>query len=305
MSRLPILSTISQAFAVLAAYPGKILFWMLVPVVLSLAAVGIGTGFYVVSEKWWTAAPFGVLAVFFWMPFLIRLNQLVVLGRVEPGGYFEKIFDAQSVRCFRYVCITSSLYIAGMLMAATPGLIQGFRHGFEPMTSTLALAIGVGMVLFVVFLVLFAPFNLIYPAVSVEASPSLGRAYTLGANDKIRLFLAMLSVQMIFTVLSMLVDGIGAAFGGGNKMPQVLLLVPLQVTLIFASNVLNMVVPAVAYRMFRNMPDPLQVKPRAAVPSPADGEDTALADGQDVPPVPEISAPGKADGPKTPTGDVR
>lgn len=296
MSRLPLLSTISQSFAVLAAYPGKILFWMLVPVALSVVALGIGVGFFAASEKWWTAAPFGVLAVFFWMPFCIRLNQLTVLGRVEPGGYFEKIFDAQSVRFFRYVCITSSLYIVGMAMAAAPALLHGYRHGFEPMTGTLSLAVFVGMVLFTIFLVLFAPFNLIYPAASVEASPSLGRAYALGAGNKLRLFAAMLAVQLLFVLLGMLVDGIGNAFGGSSKMPQVLLLFPLHLSLAFAANVLNMIVPAVAYRSFRNMPDPMQLQPRTSQALPVDAVASEA---------PEVPAPNPPKEPLPPTGGER
>ena len=282
MSRLPFLSTIGQAFAVLASCPGKILFWMLGPLLFSLAAVGIGGGFFWYSHKWWTAAPFGVLAVYFWMPFYIRLNQLAVLGRVEPGRYIDKIFDDQSIRCFKYVCLTAAISLAGMGMAAAPALIHGLRHGFDSTNGTLALAISVGMVLFVVFLVLFAPMHLIYPAVSVEAAPSLGRAYSLGAGNKLRLFAAMTAVQMLFAVLSRLVDAVGGAFCGSDKMPQMLWLTPLHVTMGFFSNVLNMIVPAVAYRFFRNMPDPFAPQQRARQASPA-GTPASRPPGENAP----------------------
>jgi len=296
MSRLPILSTISQAFAVLAAYPGKLLYWMLPPLLLSLSSAAIGGGLYALSGRWWAMAPFGVLAVFFWMPFFIRVNQLTVLGRVEPGGYFEKIFDPQSVRCFRYVCITSSMYLAGMAMAAAPALVLGLRHGFDPNSQIMALAICVGGLLFVPFLVLFAPFHLIYPAVSVEASPNLGRAYTLGAGNKLRLFAAMTGVQILFVLCGLLVDGVGSVFGGSGRMPQELVLFPLHVTLAFAGNVLNMIVPAVAYRFFRNIPDPL--RPPLARPSrsPADAA---------APAAPETSRPGQPQEPEPPAGAER
>ena len=257
MSRLPVSSTITQALAVLAAYPGKLLLWTLAPLSLSLVAAALGWGLLAVSQAWWTVVPFGILILFFWMPYIIRVNQLTVLGKTEPGGYFEKIFDPQSRLCFRYVLLTSLMFLGGMAMSAAPALMLFSRQGGDPPSQALGLAILVGMALFLAFLILFAPFNLIFPAVSVEASPAFGRAYSLGATDKLRLFLAMTAIQFFFAVLSVLVDGIGGVFGGSDKMPQVLVLAPLHLLLMFVGKVLNMIVPATAYRFLRNIPDPL------------------------------------------------
>jgi hypothetical protein len=267
MSHLPVFSTIGQAMAIFGLHIGKLFRWSLIPVVLSLVALGaaFGIGLWLQPAGgessgfpyWWMAfVPAGVFCMMTWVPYAIRVNQLAVTGRIEPGGYVEMVFASVSLRYLGYAILVGFIQVAGIVISALPVFLVGVDKLQEIGQVRMALAIAVAAALMLAFFILTSPLNLIYPAASVEREPSLNRAYALGSHVKFRLFLCVVLSAILFAVLGQGLDSMAKAFGSGKSQLISMAVVPLQVILTFFSYVTSVGVPAVAYRVLAGLPDP-------------------------------------------------
>lgn len=268
MNKLPVFSTIGQGMAVFGLYMGKLFAWALFPLLLGGGAVGatvalaawqdaLGKGF-----NFWLV-PIGVAVIFAiqtTLPFSIRVNQLAVLGRVEKTGYLEMIFSPLSFRYLGYACIVSLIMIVGALLALAPALAVGFGIAGAKEGPLMGVAGLVSFVLFMALIILTAPLSLIYPAVAVEAEPSLARAYNLGAHSKLRLFWCLVLSTILFGLLSGGLDLLGRAFGEEREDLANLVLVPAHLILVMFNYVSSVAIPGVAYRVLSGLPDPRAVE---------------------------------------------
>jgi hypothetical protein len=292
MSHLPVFSTIGQAMAIFGLHIGKLFRWSLIPIIMSLVALGaaFGLGMWLQPAGgadsgfpyWWMGfVPAGVFCMMAWVPYAVRVNQLAVTGRVEPGGYVEKVLASVSLRYLGYAILVGFIQVAGILISALPVFFVGVDKLQEIGQVRMALAIAVSSALMLAFFILTSPLNLIYPAASVEREPSLNRAYALGSHVKFRLFLCVVLCAILFAVLGQGLDSMAKAFGSGKSQLISMAVVPLQIILTFFSYVTSVGVPAVAYRVLSGLPDPQHI-------------DEALPANQSVPPAP--AAPSGASG---------
>ena len=270
--------------AVFGLHIGKLFRWALIPVLLSAVALGaaFGLGLWLQPAGggdsrfpyWWMGfAPAGVFCMMAWVPYAVRVNQLAVTGRVEPGGYVEKVFASASLRYLGYAILVGFIQVAGILISALPLFLIGVDKLQEAGSTRLVLAGAVTAALMLAFFILTSPLNLIYPAASLEREPSLNRAYTMGSHVKFRLFLCMALSAILFAVLGQGLEYMAKAFGSEKSQMISMAVVPIQVILTFFSYVTSVGVPAVAYRVLSGRPDPL-------------GLDVTGAASQAVPPAP-------------------
>jgi len=294
MSHLPVFSIIGQAMAIFGLHIGKLFRWSLIPIIMSLVALGaaFGLGLWLQPAGgessgfpyWWMAfVPAGVFCMMAWVPYAIRVNQLAVTGRVESGGYVEKVFASVSLRYLGYAILVGFIQVAGIAISAMPVFLVGVDklHDIGQMRVVMAGAVTSALIL--AFFILTSPLNLIYPAASVEREPSLNRAYALGSHVKFRLFLCLVLSAILFAVLGQGLDSLAKAFGSGKSQMVSMAVVPLQVILTFFSYVTSVGVPAVAYRVLSGLPDPQHldetgttsqtVPPVSPVPSGSSGSE--------------------------------
>lgn len=244
---------------------GRLMKWGIIPTLLSLAALGgaLGLGLLLQREEqggvpWWWAG--FIPAVFFsilaWVPYGMRVNQLAVTGRVEPGGYVGKMFTQAALWYFAYSLLVWLINLGGVLVSAMPVILMMVNKGQAVGGPRMALAMLATAALLLVFLIMTSPLSLIYPAASVEREPSLGRAYNLGAHCKLRLFFCVLLTGLLFGILQQGVEWIASAIGGRFSENGKLLFAPVMILVWFFSYVTAAAVPAVAYRILSGLPDP-------------------------------------------------
>ncbi len=285
MSTLPVFSTIGSAMGVFGLHLGKLSLWTLFPLLVSGLSLGAALGLHAWKGLWLGWVPGAVLAIMAWVPYAMRVNQLTVLGRVQDDGYARSIFGARSLRYLGYGVLMHLIQGVGMGLAAVPALIVYARQGDEP-TALLGVATLASLVLVLALLVLTAPLNLIYPAASVEANPSLGRAAHLGWPVKARLFMAMAFSSLLFTVLALAIDAVGRAFGAQDNPLVQLVLLPVQATMTLFSYVVSVSVPAEAYRVLSGLPKPQSgggCGPESALLAPVSGAPVGGVPGAGVP----------------------
>ena len=253
--------------AVFGLHIGKLFRWALIPAIMSVVALGaaFGLGLWLQPPGgedtgfpyWWMGfAPAGVFCTMAWVPYALRVNQLAVTGRVEPGGYVEKVFASASLRYLGYAILVGFIQVAGILISCLPLFLIGLGKLQEAGSTRLVLAGAVTAALMLAFFILTSPLNLIYPAASVEREPSLNRAYTLGSHVKFRLFLCMVLSALLFAVLGQGLELMAKAFGSEKSQAIWMAVLPIQIILTFFSYVTSVGVPAVAYRVLSGMPDP-------------------------------------------------
>ena len=136
MNHLPVFSTIGQAVAVGGLYPGKLVKWLGVPVLLSAVVAAAVVALALVVD--WNAVrdspallagallaslPLMVLLLLIWVPYAMRINQLAATGDAEPGGYFEKILAAPALRYLKYAVLVGLINLAGMTVSLIPMVI--------------------------------------------------------------------------------------------------------------------------------------------------------------------------------------
>jgi len=279
MSRLPVFSVVAQAMAVFGLHIGKLLRWSLAPLLLSGAAVGLAVLAAVYgkgllhdggeSRLWWIAL---VPAVFFvlwvWTPYAIRVNQLAVLGRVEPGGYMAQLVSGRSRSFLGYILLVTAIELGGLALSAAPFLAALKR---APEHAGFVLAGGaVSCLLALAFLVLTTPLNMIYAAVSLERHASLRAVFDLGSGVRWRIFCCMLLPALLFAVVGQMLNEVSNAFGGGKTVPGFLVFIPAQVLLTFFNSVTSTAVPAVVYRILSGLPDPRDASPEDTAPDAPD-----------------------------------
>lgn len=244
---------------------GKLMKWGIIPTLLSLAALGaaLGLGLLLQPEEqgsvpWWWAGfiPAVFFSVLSWVPYGMRINQLAVTGRVEPGGYVGKMFTQAALWYFAYGLLVGLIQLAGMFISAVPVILVLVGKGQGTGDYRVALAGLATVVLLLVFFIMTSPLQLIYAAASVEREPSLGKAYNLGAHCKVRLFFCVVLTGLLFGALQQGVDWIAGSFGGRYSQDARLLFAPVQVLVWFFSYVAATAVPAVAYRILSGLPDP-------------------------------------------------
>lgn len=273
MSTLPVFSTIGSAMGIFGLHLGKLSLWTLFPLLVSGLSLGAALGLHAWKGLWLGWVPGVILAIMAWVPYAMRVNQLTVLGRVQDDGYARAVFGSRSLRYLGYGVLMHLIQGVGMGLAAIPAIIVYARQGDEP-TVLLGVATLASLVLVLALLVLTAPLNLIYPAASVEANPSLGRAAHLGWPVKARLFMAMAFSSLLFTVLALAVDAVGRAFGAQDNPLVQLALLPVQATMTLFSYVVSVAVPAEAYRVLSGLPKPQPdggCEPEPALLTPAGG----------------------------------
>lgn len=290
MPHLPVFSTIGQGMALFGLNIGKLMKWGIIPSLLSLAALGaaLGLGLLLQPEEqggvpWWWAG--FIPAVFFsilaWVPYGMRINQLAVTGRVEPGGHVGKMFTQAALWYFAYGLLVGLIQLGGVLISAVPVILVMMNKGQAGVDPRVALAGLATAGLMLVFFIMTSPLNLIYAAASVEREPSLGRAYNLGAHCKLRLFVCVVLTGLLFGVLQQGVEWIASSIGGRFSEHAKLLFAPVLVLVWFFSYVTAAAVPAVAYRILSGLPDPRKSagdgqpltvpEPAPASPEPAPG----------------------------------
>lgn len=286
--------------AIFGLHIGKLFRWSLIPIIMSLVALGaaFGLGLWLQPAGgessgfpyWWMAfVPAAIFCMLAWVPYAVRVNQLAVTGRVEPGGYVEKVFASVSLRYLGYAILVGFIQVAGIVISALPVILMGVGRLEDAGQVRVVMAGAVTVTLMMAFFILTSPLNLIYPAASVEREPSLNRAYSLGAHVKFRLFLCVVGSAILFAVLGQGIDSLAKAFGSGKSQLISMAVVPLQVILTFFSYVTSVGVPAVAYRILSGLPDPQSldetgttnqtIPPDSAAPS-----GTAGGEGNDAPP---------------------
>ena len=199
----------------------------------------------------------GLVNLLIWMPYCVRINQLAVLGRVEPGNYFRQIFTARSLRYLKYMALLVLLTIAGYLATLLPILLASLAKAQNsPGTAVLAL---LGPIIYVTFFILITPFALVAPAAAVDDHPSLAKAYQLGKHCKLRLFLcSLLGMVCVLIMLGILLAAatpfINMQQIRSQEIPPVMWIV--QIPVLFLYYVLPVVIQAMAYRILSGLPDP-------------------------------------------------
>jgi len=287
MPKLPIFSTLGQAMAVFGLHTGTLCKWALIPSFLALAALGAAFGLGVWLKPadaggfpyWWMGfVPAVIFCLVAWTPYAIRVNQLAVIGRTEPVGYLEMMFSPQGLRYLAYAIIVGFIEIIGLAVSALPAVVT--LNAAAPGGQTrIILAVAVTVALLLAFFILTAPLNLIYPAASLEAEPSLGRAYTLGSHRKVRLFLCTFLCALLFGVLGQIVEFAAGALGAGSSGTVRMVFVPVHILISFFSYVTATAVPAVAYRILSGLPDPRAESGEQSRPRDMDPEEFSGAGG--------------------------
>jgi hypothetical protein len=271
MPKLPVLYIILKSFSFFAQHLVKLIYWQLPPLGVSLAAAGAGFLGYRLTGHWLPAVPCLVLSIMAWVPFLIQVNQLAVLDQAQTGHYLARIFEAQSLRFLAYAVLVQIISSLGLIIAFVPAGLAGLNGGFTEFTPRLGMGLLVSVVLAVGFMILVSPLKLVYPCAAVEAQPSLGKAYNLGAENKFRLFLTWLLPGIFFFVLSSMLDRLANVFGPGYSLPKLVIILPAQLTLLTVNLMVNLVIPALAYRFLAGLPEPgIQPRSQADTPSSED-----------------------------------
>lgn len=266
MPSLPVFATIAKAFAFLGLNLRPLTVWTILPLGLTLAVFGLGALMAYLVKHWLPLVPCAILVLFVWGPYSVRVNQLIITGRPWEGGYLSRIFESPSVRYVGYSYLLMAIYILGLGLASMPAVVAGAGEAIGVAFSMKFLSVWISAGLALAFAIMIAPLSLICPAACVEEFPKLSKAYNLGTHVKARLFLAMILPHLLFAVLSSILDLAANALGVGQGVVQNLVLLPAQLILAFFGCIVNLAVPALAYRHLRGLPDPVQAEGRLEAP---------------------------------------
>jgi len=273
--------------AVFGLHIGKVFLWGLIVVLIGLLPVGMVFGLLEQNSGVAGGPEAGLWMMGFWAallwlilvmtPFSIKINQLAVFGRVQPIGYAQLLFSRRGLSFFGYTLLVSLIFSVGFVMAFMPAgaslglamrqipaeemadfsrigpaVVQALEHS----GGMVSFGIFVSAVLGVAFVVLALPLQLVFPAASVEESPSLGRSYNLASGNKLRLFCCMFFVVLFFLLLNGALVLIGKVFGMDHSAGVKLILLPLNLIVMLFDLVTAKAVYAVAYRILSGLPDP-------------------------------------------------
>ncbi|WP_243311443.1 hypothetical protein [Fundidesulfovibrio agrisoli] len=258
MVKLSCLSLFKSSLAFTGLHFGSFCRWLIPPMLLSAAALLAAFALHSWKGVWALYIPAGIFAVFCWMPYCLRVNQMAILGGVEPGGYAEKIFSRRSLRYVLYAVLLTFIIAVGMGLSLAPVMIAA-KDGLDSLDGRIGLilaAVLATLVLVTALLVLTAPLHLIYPAVAVEEEPSLSQAYHLGSGHKFSLVMAMGIPPLVFGLLSALVEGLAWLFLPESSDAAKLITMPVTLTISWLNSITSMAVMAIAYRTLRGLPDP-------------------------------------------------
>ncbi|WP_243438736.1 hypothetical protein [Fundidesulfovibrio soli] len=255
MIKLSCLSLFKASLALTGLHFGTFCRWLIAPLLLSAAALLAAFGLHSWKGVWALYIPAGLFALFCWMPYCLRVNQMAILGDVEPGGYVEKIFSRRSLRYVLYAVLLTVIVSVGIGLSLAPVLIAG-QGGADGRIGLIVGSVAATLVLLTALLTLTAPLHLIYPAVAVEEEPSLSQAYHLGAGHKFSLLMTMGLPPLVFGLLNGLVEGLSWLLLPESSGAAKLITMPLTVTISWLNSITSMSVMAIAYRTLRGLPDP-------------------------------------------------
>lgn len=262
MIKLSCLALFKESLAFTGRHFGSLCRWMIPPMLLCTAAVLPAVLLHILKDVWALYIPAGLFCLFAWVPYCLRLNQLAVLGEVEPGGYVGMIFTGKSVRYVLYITILTLLTSAGIVLALLPWLLS-MKGGPDGLMGMIAPG-GVSFVMMAVFFVLTAPLHLIFPATAVEPRPAMGKMFPLAEGNRLRLLLAWVLATVVFALLNLLAEALAGMISPEAAEGANLYMAPLRITLSWVSSIVSMTITAVAYRRLRGLPDPAQ--PALAAP---------------------------------------
>ena len=283
MRDLPVFSTIGQAFGFVLRHIGLLVQWLCMPLALSalyaaalyglwkildpaksvqmprelLGALGSGGALSVVAVAAVTALGLAAVALLIWIPYFLRVNQLAVTGRVEPGSYASGVPSLPARRYLGYAVLVNILRALAISVSFSPIIIAArqdasLQNTAGPMSFLPLLFFGL---LFLAF-VWLTPLLLVFPATATEEKPSLARAYALGKHCKLRLFMCSVLCIVPLSLCSILAESAFAPQRAQASTGYLLSYIGVQAILAFFMCITTEAVPAIAYRILSGLPDP-------------------------------------------------